>query len=245
VAITPISKAAAAAGSPPSGSSIAGGYIYNFSATLAGEAVTTFFQPITLVFTYTDEQITGLDESSLAINYWSEGAGKWVNLETTVNLADNTLTATTDHFTYFAIIGKLAVAEKVTQEKTVSEMTIAELKAKIVQITALIVQLQAQLQQLLGQQTVSGIPAGYQFTESLSLGDRNIEVKYLQIFLKNQGTDIYPQGLVTGYFGYLTLNAVKKFQLKYGIITPQTTWKISGYVGPETRTKINEILATQ
>ena len=109
----------------------------------------------------------------------------------------------------------------------------------------MIVQLQAQLQQLLGQQAVAGIPAGYQFAESLSLGDRNIEVKYLQIFLKNQGADIYPQGLVTGYFGYLTLNAVKKFQLKYGIITPQTTWKIAGYVGPETRTKINEILATQ
>jgi peptidoglycan hydrolase-like protein with peptidoglycan-binding domain len=63
----------------------------------------------------------------------------------------------------------------------------------------------------------------------------NSDVKCLQEFFKNQGTDIYPEGLVTGNFGSLTKAAAIKFQAKYGI--SQT-----GYVGILTRTKINQIL---
>ena len=61
------------------------------------------------------------------------------------------------------------------------------------------------------------------------------DVKCLQSFLKNQGTDIYPEGLVTGNFGNLTKAAVINFQKKYGILS-------TGYVGQITRNKINSIL---
>ncbi len=61
------------------------------------------------------------------------------------------------------------------------------------------------------------------------------EVSCLQQFLKNQGVTIYPEGLVTGNFLNLTKQAVIKLQAKYGIIQ-------TGYVGPLTRTKINQIL---
>jgi len=61
------------------------------------------------------------------------------------------------------------------------------------------------------------------------------EVSCLQQFLKNQGVDIYPEGLVTGNFGNLTRQAVIKFQTKYGISG-------TGFVGPITRIKINQLL---
>ena len=49
-----------------------------------------------------------------------------------------------------------------------------------------------------------------------------------------QDKDIYPEGKVTGYYGALTRNAIKRFQKKYGI-------EPVGYVGPQTRKKLNEI----
>ncbi len=61
------------------------------------------------------------------------------------------------------------------------------------------------------------------------------EVSELQKFLKSDPT-IYPEGLVTGYFGPLTERAVQRFQAANGIIaygTPATTGY--GVVGPKTR----------
>jgi peptidoglycan hydrolase-like protein with peptidoglycan-binding domain len=73
----------------------------------------------------------------------------------------------------------------------------------------------------------------------------NNGVKCLQEFLKSQGADIYPEGLVTGNFGSLTKQAVIKFQEKYtaDILTPVGLLKGSGYVGAQTRAKINQILS--
>ena len=70
---------------------------------------------------------------------------------------------------------------------------------------------------------------------------RSTAVTNLQKFLKAMGTDIYPAGLVTGYYGPLTKAAVAKFQLKYGIVVNAST---PGYgrVGPKTMAKINELL---
>lgn len=71
-------------------------------------------------------------------------------------------------------------------------------------------------------------------TKTLRGQMRDQEVKILQEFLA-KGSDIYPSGRITGYFGILTENAVKKFQAKYGIET-------AGIVGPLTRAKINELI---
>ena len=72
----------------------------------------------------------------------------------------------------------------------------------------------------------------------------NSDVKCLQEFFKNQGTDIYPEGYVTGNFGNLTKRAAIRFQEKYAldILTPLGLLRGTGYVGESTRTKINQIL---
>ena len=71
------------------------------------------------------------------------------------------------------------------------------------------------------------------FSTPISEMDEEL-TKKLQEFLK-QHAEVYPEGLVTGYYGPLTEKAVKKFQEKYSI---QST----GFVGPITRAKINQLL---
>lgn len=88
------------------------------------------------------------------------------------------------------------------------------------------------------------IPPGYQSTTNLQYGQTGNEVRYLQIFLKAQGPEIYPEGLVTGNFLSLTKAAVIRFQEKYAsdILTPWGLTEGTGFVGKTTRAKINEIL---
>ena len=72
----------------------------------------------------------------------------------------------------------------------------------------------------------------------------NFEVRCLQEFLKSQGPEIYPEGLVTGNFLSLTKAAVTRFQEKYKaeILAPLGLEKGTGFVGSKTRTKINQLL---
>ncbi len=66
-------------------------------------------------------------------------------------------------------------------------------------------------------------------------GETSDEVRKVQEFLTRL-PDIYPRGLVTGYFGDLTGQALLRFQAKYGV--PQT-----GLIDPATRAKITELRA--
>lgn len=109
-------------------------------------------------------------------------------------------------------------------------MTREEILARIAEIQQVIVQLQALLLQLGGTISCQSI------NQDLSFGLKgNSRVMCLQEFLKNQGASIYPEGIVNGNFFTLTQRAVIRFQEKYGI--PGT-----GFVGPITRAKINELL---
>ncbi len=70
---------------------------------------------------------------------------------------------------------------------------------------------------------------------NLYIGSTGTEVTALQNFLASDPS-IYPEGLVTGYFGNLTAKAVRRFQQKYGIA-------VVGRVGPITRNKINSLMS--
>lgn len=78
-----------------------------------------------------------------------------------------------------------------------------------------------------------GATTQQKYVQNLYFGLKNSLVSTLQSDL-SADSSIYPEKLVTGYFGSLTLKAVKRFQAKYGI--SQT-----GYVGPLTRAKLNEM----
>lgn len=82
------------------------------------------------------------------------------------------------------------------------------------------------------EEEVQVVKAELKLTKTLRKGESSDEVKQLQEFLK-QFPDIYPEGIVTGFFGSLTETAVKRFQEKYGI-------ESIGIVGPKTIQKLNK-----
>ncbi|HDZ54751.1 MAG TPA: hypothetical protein ENI19_03010, partial [Candidatus Nealsonbacteria bacterium] len=169
--------------------------------------------------------------------FWDKKVSSWKVLKSEVNILTNAVTAYTSHFSLFAVMGE-------TKEKPISEMTIEELKVKIVEISAKIAQLKAQIAQLLEKEVTEEIPANYRFIINLEYDQTNDDVRYLQIFLKAQGQEIYPEGIVSGWFGPLTKKAVIRFQEKYAldILSHWGLTKGTGYVGPKTRVKMNEIL---
>jgi len=87
-------------------------------------------------------------------------------------------------------------------------------------------------------------PASCSFNTNLYYGLNSEDVKCLQNFLKSQGPDIYPEGLVTGNFLSLTKSAVIRFQEKYAqdILIPLDLTNGTGFVGLKTRAKINQLL---
>lgn len=71
-------------------------------------------------------------------------------------------------------------------------------------------------------------------TGQLDFGAKSANVSNLQVFLA-ANPSMYPEGLVTGYFGGLTFKAVKNFQAFYG-------FDQVGRVGPMTMAKMNELI---
>lgn|ERR1035437_6138131 len=54
-------------------------------------------------------------------------------------------------------------------------------------------------------------------TQQLDIGSSGTSVAALQSFLAQDNT-LYPQGLVTGYYGFLTKAAVSNFQSRNGLV---------------------------
>ena len=75
------------------------------------------------------------------------------------------------------------------------------------------------------------IASAESLTRQLEYGMSGADVSVLQTFLARD-TSIYPEGLVTGYFGSLTKAAVSNFQARNGIA-------VVGRVGPVTMAAIN------
>lgn len=130
----------------------------------------------------------------------------------------------------------------------------ADLQALVKQLQEQIQALQVQVQELKTQlvaaqqesaavkqevaatkQEVAEVKQELQLTRSLQRGAKGDDVKKLQEFL-TQFPDVYPVGLVTGFYGPATETAVKKLQAKHGI-------EQLGIIGPKTLFKINELIS--
>ena len=89
----------------------------------------------------------------------------------------------------------------------------------------------------------SGIkPKTAELISDLRLGSHGGEVKLLQSWLAKD-KKVYPEGIISGYFGYLTKRALIRFQEKYAkdILVPQGLTKGTGILDSLTRKKLNEL----
>jgi ABC-type transport system substrate-binding protein len=85
--------------------------------------------------------------------------------------------------------------------------------------------------------------SSFQFKSRLKIGSTGKEVEELQKCLAGMGSEIYPEGTISGYFGNKTKTAVIRFQEKYKseILDPWGFAAGTGIVGETTREKLNEI----
>jgi hypothetical protein len=90
---------------PASTQGAAGNKAFEFKAEVGTATITNFAKNVTLTFKYSDSDIAGLKESTLKVYYWNTSTNKWVLVGGTVDAAANTITATTNHFTLFTVIG--------------------------------------------------------------------------------------------------------------------------------------------
>ncbi len=89
----------------------------------------------------------------------------------------------------------------------------------------------------------SGVkPRTAELTTDLRIGSYGEEVKLLQSWLAKDNK-IYPQKIVSGYFGPLTKAAVIRFQEKYAsdILAPQDLTRGTGIIDAATRKKLNQL----
>ncbi len=96
--------------------------------------------------------------------------------------------------------------------------------------------------------TVAALPpgqvSGARIDRDLTVGSSGPDVTILQQLLVIEG--VYPEARITGFFGPLTRQAVIRFQEKYRaeILSPSGLQAGTGFVGPATRAKINQLLGT-
>ncbi len=129
-----------------------------------------------------------------------------------------------------------AFAQTTSTTSASVQATLTQIQALETQIKALQAQHEALMAQyrLLAQQQNAALVSLIQTLREGSSGD---QVATLQALLAIDSS-IYPEGRVSGYFGRLTAEAVKRFQKKHGIDS-------LGVVGPKTLKKLNELLREQ
>lgn len=129
-----------------------------------------------------------------------------------------------------------AQAQDTKEQKTesVAQSSNQDMLVTIEQLRKQIKELQDQLAKLTSE--VAVVKEEIQITKELYKGVSGNEVKEVQKFLKQFSKEIYPEGLVTGYYGPLTEKAVKKFQEREGL-------EPTGKIDEITKKSINEYLS--
>ncbi len=244
-------------GKPSSSLSSAASIVFDVTALINNTTtLDTFDSPVTISYTYTDADVSGLDENSLAMYHYHDGS--WLPLnDCSVNTTTNTITCTTPSFSTFAIFG---TAKSTSSNSSSSSTTGGSIQSQVANLiamgkTALAATLKAEWPQLFASSApiTAYNPGGPMIpvvtpshpvlplsltTPDLTLGSTNVFVQALQIYLNKKGFTIAASGAgssgqETTYFGSLTKAALAKFQAAHGI-SPA-----SGYFGPVTRAYVS------
>ena len=89
----------------------------------------------------------------------------------------------------------------------------------------------------------SGAPAARSMpSKVVNTGETSDNVTILQQLLAGDA-EVYPEGTISGFYGPATVRAVRRFQLKYGVIQAANEAG-NGRVGPKTLAKLSEIFGS-
>lgn len=127
--------------------------------------------------------------------------------------------------------GTTAYAETPMSTVSVNQL-ILQLQQQIVDLKAKIVALQSA--QTAANTSGQNVQSTLQLIGALQLGMSGDQVKLLQTVLASE-SDVYPEQVITGYYGKLTEKAIRRFQKKHGLSE-------TGGVGSTTIVQLNKIL---
>lgn len=228
----------------PTGKTLADNQIYDIKAYSDAVTIeTSFDDSITITLTYSDSDVSGIDESTLRI-YRYDGFA-WEELSNcSVNTSANTITCTTDHFSVFGLFGDASASSSSSSSSVSSSSGTSDASIRAFLIEQILL-IQKELERRLGQTVTSDINLPT-IKAQLKLGSVGPEVLILQKKLNQSpdtevaSTGLGSKGNETDRFGALTKEAVIKFQLKYNIISSRND-PFAGVVGPNTRGRLNGI----
>ena len=88
-------------------SAVPADYSFDLSAQdIYGNAVETFLQPLAIVINYAEDVLAYVVETSLTLQSWDVDTEAWQALPTTLDLHNNTATATTNDLSLFTLLGE-------------------------------------------------------------------------------------------------------------------------------------------
>ncbi len=240
----------ASVGKPSSHLQSASRIVFDLKALAdAQTTVETFDIPIDITFRYTTSEIVGLNESSLLIYHYHDGAWSALN-NCTVDRNAKTITCATPSFSTFGLFGEAESGSGgVAYTTGGSIVTIfppipapkkATLSSDTQQIPAAP---EKNTTSIVIVEPNKSIFFACSLTGVLRLGSVGSAVKKLQLFLARQGSVVYPEALASGYFGPATRRAVIRFQEKYAadILQPWGLKQGTGIVSKKTLEKMCEV----
>lgn len=241
-----------------------GEHVYDFSAYSedSEDEVNNFDEPITVTIEYTREDVQGIDLNTLKIHHYEESTG-WSVLNQCTNTYDpktgqGEISCKTNSFSIFGLFGEDAsggISTGVYVSQTNSSSNIddedendSDTESKVEEKASttkdsLVVLKKEELDVEDNTEIVVDMNSdSKEFEKDLWYGIADRDVQDLQRFLNNQGFTVAEKGpgspgRETGYFGPLTLRALKKFQLFYqgSISRPTPVQKLNGYLDYFTR----------
>lgn len=243
-------------GRPTTTLSDASSIVFNVTALIDNTTVLDSFDaPVTVSYQYTDEDIAGLDESTLRMYHYRSGT--WSALDNcVVSASANTISCTAPHFSVFAIFGSAPVASTSGGTRSVGGSVQTRVKSleamgKVAEAEAL----KREWKQLFPdtQKTIAktvAVNTGATATTSVYASSSSVrdlewkmsgeDVRLLQKFLNSHGYVVATSGAgsvgnETTFFGSKTRTALAQFQAD-NKISPAI-----GYFGVVTRAKIKAL----
>lgn len=202
----------------------------------------SFDAPVEVTINYTNEDVVGIDISTLTIYHYEDGSGWRALSNCSVNQSDKTVTCETTSFSIFGLFGsEQSSGGEVTSsgsypKEIINNVNKTEIKTEITSVAAdpVVTQIETNLEN--------------NFQKNLRFGQRDLDVKKLQQFLNKSGfvVAVYGPGSLgkeTDYFGPLTFAALIKFQEAHRneILAPYGLVSGTGYFGMKTREYINSL----
>ena len=227
-------------GMPSSSLSSAASVVFDVTALINNTTVLdSFDSPVTITYNYTDADVSGLDESTLTMYHYHDGA--WLALSScTVDTSANTITCNAPSFSTFAIFGTQvsnssssvgAIPASFNKTNPLPGEVATEPSA-----TTTITQTQGK------SAAVTSVCTPPSFTRDLEYGLKGSDVHALQHYLNCEGFLLGTSGPgapgeETIYFVNRTKASLIRFQEAHAaqILTPLHLAHGTGYFGPLTR----------